>query len=857
MDEKQIYLEIPGGRNKFHSAILTSFSFNFHHFEYQVLKTLKQKWVTNVGVLVDSDMLDKTIGLSSGGLRQLTQSYSINGLKSKGAFHPKISFLIGDNEMLMIMGSGNISAGGHGKNHETFTTFYADSLKSPFLPLLIETWRYIQFLAKDVEGYSKDRIFNIIPRNCELLKKTEIQPHLFYNVDEQTEIALVYNDSTSILNQLLKLIPPESINLITIVSPYFDEDGSFLLSLLEKFPNAKLHVYIPNDFGLPPNKMNENKSISFFSWENTTRGNIKIKGSDKYVRKLHSKLFNFQSNDTEYCLIGSANATVAAFGTEYSPGINEEFGAIYKAKNLNFLKKLGVSGAKKIVQPSSYLRTNTIILEGDTIVRSGIQLRLLSCDLNGLTLKLFLKHEIKLEIIFIIIYNYIGIEIFKEEIVKLNQKVVSISISTECLKLNPAYVIIESYNGETISNKQVINYLDKLYHTDPSKENRTIQGLIGALEIGKINAFQIMTYINDLSSKENTQTKIPTILNSNTLFTKAPEVHSEMTYSEAVEASKNQESNSKLVQTHNTIRLWQTIFRLFLDKNESNNEELNDEEEDGSTSVSNQRKSIIEDDEPTKINDKSVANQTLRNTEKLAFDFVKAMQNSYTDKVHKINEVTICQFLLVSHIITSIHYYTNYELPFDKEKNTYKGYTPEEWKKLLRNSYHKIMQDVIVAFAKFVLSHELIEYSNNEHNGSKMQEYTKAALKHIVIYNYLINKNYAENTHSQITDLACLSIFKKLGVCDDNFDEYVEAVSKSNTEVYFNYRSVLQLKNKLDEMQSNKDKKLFYQESFGVCLVKEIGSSRIKYRSIVDSNLIFEIYENHYKKIINEYGITN
>lgn len=857
MEEKKIYQEIPGGRNKFHSAILTSFSFNFHHFEYQVLKTLKHKWVTNVGVLVDSDMLDNTIGLSSGGLRQLTQTYSINGIKSKGAFHPKITFLIGDNELLMIMGSGNITAGGHGKNHETFTTFYADSVESLFLPLLIETWKYIQFLAKDVEGYSKDRIFNIIPRNCELLKNTQVQPHLFHKVDEQTEIALVYNDSTSILNQIVQLIPPESIELITVVSPYFDEDGSLLLKLLEKFSNAKLQVYIPNDFGLPPNKMEKNKRISFFSWENTTRGKMEIKGSDKYVRKLHSKLFNFQSQDTDYCFIGSANATVAAFGTESSPGNNAEFGAIYKAKNLNFLKNLGITGAKKTVEPSSYVRTNTISLEGNTNDRLGRQLRLLSCDLNGLTLKLYLKEEIKQDGFLIIIYNDVGIEIFRENNIEHNQKAVSIRINTECLKLNPAYVVIESSIEESKSNKQVINYLDKLYHTDPSKENRTIQGLIGALEIGKINELQIMTYINDLSSKENSQTKIHTSLNSSKIFTKVPEVHSEMTYSEAVAASKNQESNAKLVQTHNTIRIWQTIARLFLDKHESNNEELNDEEEDGSTSVSNERKPTIENNEPTKISDNAAANQTLRNTEKLAADFVKAMQNSYTDKALKINEVSLCQFLLVSHIITAIHYYTNYELPFDKEKNKYKGYTPDEWKKMLRNSYNKIMQDVIVAFAKFVLSHELEDYSKNEHNGFKMQVYIQTAIKHIVIYNYLINRNVLENTHSQITDLACLTIFKKLGIIDENFSEYVESISKSNSEVYFNFRSVIQLNNRLNEMQSNKNKKIFNHENCGICLVKETTSSKVKYRSIVDPNQIFEIYEKVYKSLVAEYSPPN
>jgi hypothetical protein len=230
------------------------------------------------------------------------------------------------------------------------------------------------------------------------------------------------------------------------------------------------------------------------------------------------------------------------------------------------------------------------------------------------------------------------------------------------------------------------------------------------------------------------------------------------------------------------------------------------------------------------------------------------MQNSNTDKVLKINEVSLCQFLVVSQIITAIHYYTNYELAFDNDKNKYKGYyTPEEWKKMLRSSYYSIMQDVIVAFAKFILSHELEDYSKNEYNENKMQVYIQTALKHIIIYNYLINGNVLENTHSQITDLACLTIFKKLGVNDENFSEYVESISKSNSEVYFNFRSVLQLNNKLNEMQSNKDKRTFYDANFGVCLVKQTTHSGIKFRSILDPSQIFEKNEKEYKNLITDY----
>jgi len=36
MVERKIFNDIPGGKNSFHSAVLTSFSFNFHHFENEL-----------------------------------------------------------------------------------------------------------------------------------------------------------------------------------------------------------------------------------------------------------------------------------------------------------------------------------------------------------------------------------------------------------------------------------------------------------------------------------------------------------------------------------------------------------------------------------------------------------------------------------------------------------------------------------------------------------------------------------------------------------------------------------------------------------------------------------------------------
>jgi len=92
MVERKIFNDIPGGKNSFHSAVLTSFSFNFHHFENEVLSSLKQRWIGSVNILVDQHILDDILGLASGNLKSISKTYSVNGISSKGAFHPKINF---------------------------------------------------------------------------------------------------------------------------------------------------------------------------------------------------------------------------------------------------------------------------------------------------------------------------------------------------------------------------------------------------------------------------------------------------------------------------------------------------------------------------------------------------------------------------------------------------------------------------------------------------------------------------------------------------------------------------------------------------------------------------------------------
>ena len=181
MSELKLFREVPKSAD-FHSVVMTTFSFDFHHFESQVLRELKRKGVTNVNLFADTTMLDKSIGFSTGHLKSLSTSYSINSIPCKGAFHPKITLLAGENDVLLLQGSGNITNGGHGKNHEIFTVFYANREDQIQLPIIQEAWLYLRRLTSDIEGISSEKL-DWVSSNCNMLTDINIKPHQFSEIE--------------------------------------------------------------------------------------------------------------------------------------------------------------------------------------------------------------------------------------------------------------------------------------------------------------------------------------------------------------------------------------------------------------------------------------------------------------------------------------------------------------------------------------------------------------------------------------------------------------------------------------------------------------------------------------------------
>lgn len=248
-NEHAIFLDIPTGRKsgKFHSAVLTTYAIDLIHFDHLLLNTLHRKQVCSVNVMVDSDQMNKSMEfVSPMAMYKVGNEYSVSPMNFEGAFHPKINFFAGDEAALVLLGTGNLTVAGQGKNHEVFSGFYIDETDDRHRPLIEECWRYLLRHTDQCSAFVKNRILHEIPDNCSFLDETySFKPHQFCEVQDNLKAALLYNEESSgILNQLAGLVPLNEVKKITVVSPFFDENGETLITLANLCPNAKVDVLI-------------------------------------------------------------------------------------------------------------------------------------------------------------------------------------------------------------------------------------------------------------------------------------------------------------------------------------------------------------------------------------------------------------------------------------------------------------------------------------------------------------------------------------------------------------------------------------------------------------------------------------
>lgn len=465
----------PKGADRFHSCIMTGFSFDFNFFDEFILGQLRASGVSNVLVLVDAKILNDSLKYFTSE-RVLPRSYSVHGVRRAGAFHPKVFALFGEKDGFMAIGSGNPTASGLGVNSEAWSAFHIDGSSDEKYPLFYACWEMLKRLESNVGGESKRR-FDWIEASSPWLKKLETGQPKLVKTGDGTEIAFLENSKEPILRSIFDLVP-NSIKKITIVSPFFDLDGSLLSTFGTQYSKADFQIVMQTATVVAPKNLDSllpgRKTI--FSWD---KMNAEHNSQDKY---LHAKIVHFlDNNGMEYLLLGSANFTTAAFGSLNAHSKNDECCVLLKAKGAKYLAKLEIQVEKSFELNQADFETITSSENADKPENGNIwKCFLIGAEKSGQNLTI-LGHDLKA-----IAGQRVQVFDFSGDIIAdLNlpastaAESISIAISSE---VNIAFVqIVCRKTGSEISNRQLVQDIHTLYKSNPDSRVRRYESILARL----------------------------------------------------------------------------------------------------------------------------------------------------------------------------------------------------------------------------------------------------------------------------------------------------------------------------------------------------------------------------------------
>lgn len=571
MKNRNLLKEIPSG--KFHSAIFTTYSINLYYLEQQVLPLLGSKGIHYVSILADGAMLSSQLENFGYLSRQRNRNYAINGIHSNGAFHPKLIFLAGDDSVFLLIGSGNLSTSGHGKNLEVWNSVYINNKNDTKYGFVIQAWNYLKHLHADLGESAKNKLKSIEENSFMLSSKKAIESAI-YDLDEQNQISFHANQpDDTLFSQLSEIIGNDIIERITIMCPFHDSKGKFIHELNKQYNPRKIDVLVQHNFGVYPSKMASQHNVSFYEWTDV----IQEKQRQCY---FHAKIIVLNGKDKNYLISGSANATIAAFGTLNIPAINQESFVIYQSTDKDFLDLLSINLGSKPVNIKTYeSEYNTIPLE---LSKHKLNVFIKTAEKNFDTVNLIFQVKYPIKNGSIQLFDTNGSVQFEEMIsLEPGNHFRQLAIPSGIAML---FVQI-SFQGKEASNKQFIIDLNAFESTNPSPRNRSLNHIRALIDSGNFSTLKIIEYLNTIYRQKEVNKGISGAslqekCNEELLVEEDDDLIY-LSYAEIQERAKLIDSQNKtqLYIEYKGVRLWESIFSYLKESREKELQNKIDEEE--------------------------------------------------------------------------------------------------------------------------------------------------------------------------------------------------------------------------------------------------------------------------------------
>lgn len=506
IDQRQLIKEIPSG--KFHSAVMTSFSINLYYWEIQLLRSLSAKGINFVSALVDSDCLsDQLLKFSKAFSGRRPLDFSLHGYKMKGAFHPKIQFYAGRESVLVLVGSGNLTVMGHGRNLEVWSPVMVESIESPAYPFIRNVWSYLKSLYQGL-GEEAENIIYSIEENCDLLRNDYDEPVTEHFIGEDS-IRFFTNQSISLYEQCREWIGNDTIKTITVMSPFFDSKAELIKALYNQYKPQEIQLIIEEGFGSLPKSGNIPDYVKLYKWDKIAKASEK-----RYQDYFHSKCFFFEGEANHYMLCGSANASVAAFGLPGVMPTNHEASVGFKSPTADYFKMTGFVMTDPI-STSDIKQTET---QDSTSRHAPITLWVKEAAYLYNNYDISVDNSADEVDATITFYsgNRKALQAVHKRMKHGNNKISGIFKDA----INPLYVEITNSKGELISNRQFVIPTEIMEINNPSPESEYKRKRYREIEAGKFINGEVLRFIeqilNDAETKLSAKSSAETVVDKKT-----------------------------------------------------------------------------------------------------------------------------------------------------------------------------------------------------------------------------------------------------------------------------------------------------------------------------------------------------
>jgi hypothetical protein len=382
----------------------------------------------------------------------LCNSYFLNpACGINGAFHPKVTMTLDAENLLLVIGSHNLTKNGVESNLE-ITSSAKIPLTEPNLDVLTDIADFLTFTAEHVSGAAKDIIHEFASTILDVNPGTT----------RYSSSSFLHSFRKPILTQVLEKISP--IENVIVMAPTHSSDPQFLRDITEIL--GKNIIFLVDPFRFSVTK--EAKPM----YERFEAKRLQCKPH----RILHAKLYVFETKAGDWVLYGSPNFTKNALLLDAKTGGNVEAACLIPpSANWNWQQLFGKSVTLSEVNlaelPASEGIATTFV--GPTVVEQwGYE----TLDGKGIILSLGLQDNtivfvhlcgtaekiqvtvLNGKIVFTLPANWIGT---KYEIIDNNGNFVTFGI------LNRARIVVsgyEDYHFDEDTLRELYRFMRRLQH---------------------------------------------------------------------------------------------------------------------------------------------------------------------------------------------------------------------------------------------------------------------------------------------------------------------------------------------------------------------------------------------------------